>query len=44
MSCWLGYSLQAASKQVEGALQPDRDGQFRYVDQQATAQLATGSR
>jgi hypothetical protein len=40
----MGYSLQAASKQVEGAQHPDRDGQFRYVDQDATAQLAMGSR
>jgi len=38
----MDYSLQAPSKQVEGAQHPDRDGQFRYVNQQATAQLAAG--
>jgi DDE family transposase len=36
------YSLQAPSKQVEGAQHPDRDGQFGYVNEQATAQLAAG--
>ena len=38
----MGYSLQATSKQVEGAQHPDRDGQFRYVNEQATAHLAAG--
>jgi hypothetical protein len=38
----LGYSLQAPSKQVEGAQHPDRDGQFRYVNEQAAAHLAAG--
>jgi len=38
----LDYSLQATSKQVEGAQHPDRDGQFRYVNEQATAHLAAG--
>jgi hypothetical protein len=38
----MGYSLQATAKQVEGAQHPDRDGQFRYVNQQATAHLAAG--
>ena len=28
----LGYSLQAPSKQKEGASHPDRDGQFRYIN------------
>jgi hypothetical protein len=38
----LDYSLQATSKQVEGAQHPDRDGQFRYVNEQAGAHLAAG--
>src|ERR687897_1247686 len=36
------YSLQAPSKQVEGAQHPDRDGQFRYVNEQAREHLAAG--
>jgi hypothetical protein len=31
----MDYSLQATSKQVEGAQHPDRDGQFRYLNEQA---------
>jgi hypothetical protein len=38
----LGYSLQAPSKQVEGAQHPDRDGQFGYLNEQARQQLADG--
>jgi len=38
----MGYSLQATSKQTEGAQHPDRDGQFRYVNEQATAHLGAG--
>ena len=38
----MDYSLQATSKQVEGAQHPDRDGQFRYLNEQARAQLADG--
>jgi Rhodopirellula transposase DDE domain len=38
----MGYSLQATSKQVEGAQHPDRDGQFGYINEQATAHLAAG--
>jgi hypothetical protein len=38
----MDYSLQATSKQVEGAQHPDRDGQFRYVNQQAREHLAAG--
>jgi Rhodopirellula transposase DDE domain len=34
--------LQATSKQVEGAQHPDRDGQFRYLNEQASAQLHDG--
>jgi len=36
----MDYSLQATSKQVEGAQHPDRDGQFRYLNEQAHRQLA----
>ena len=32
----LGYSLQAPSKQKEGASHPDRDSQFRYINDLAT--------
>src|SRR5215211_2880396 len=36
----MDYSLQATSKQVEGAQHPDRDGQFRYLNEQAHRHLA----
>lgn len=32
----LGYSLQANAKVVEGSQHPDRDGQFRYLNDMAT--------
>ena len=32
----LGYSLQANVKTVEGTQHPDRDAQFRYINQQVT--------
>jgi transposase len=38
----MGYSLQATSKQLEGSRHPDRDAQFRHIDHEATARLATG--
>jgi Rhodopirellula transposase DDE domain len=38
----MDYSLQATSKQVEGAQHPDRDGQFRYLNEQAKDHLAAG--
>jgi hypothetical protein len=38
----MGYSLQAPSKQAEGTTHPDRDGQFRYLNDQVTAQLESG--
>jgi hypothetical protein len=38
-----GYSLQASAKVTEGASQhPDRDAQFRYINDQAAAHLAAG--
>ena len=38
-----GYSLQASAKVTEGASQhPDRDAQFRYLNDQAAAHLAAG--
>lgn len=39
---YMGYSLQAPSKQVEGAQHPDRDGQFRYINTLAGEYLAGG--
>lgn len=36
----MDYSLQATAKQVEGAQHPDRDGQFRYLNEQARQHLA----
>jgi hypothetical protein len=39
---YLGYSLQGTSKQVEGKQHPDRDGQFRYIHDQAQVFLAAG--
>ena len=38
----LGYSLQAPAKQKEGTAYPDRDGQFRYLNDTATAYVADG--
>ncbi|HXH55858.1 MAG TPA: ISAzo13 family transposase, partial [Iamia sp.] len=38
----MGYSLQAPSKQVEGASHPDRDGQFRYLNGIVAERLAAG--
>ncbi len=32
----LGYSLQAPAKEKEGVTHPDRDGQFRYINDLAT--------
>ncbi|MBA3972669.1 MAG: ISAzo13 family transposase [Candidatus Solibacter sp.] len=38
----LGYSLQANRKTQEGSGHMDRDAQFQYIDDQATAFLAAG--
>jgi len=38
----LGYSLQAPAKVVEGAQHPDRDGQFRYLNDRVVEFLASG--
>jgi transposase len=38
----LGYSLQAPAKENEGASHPDRDGQFRYINDRAAERLAAG--
>jgi hypothetical protein len=38
----LDYSLQANRKTREGADHPDRDAQFRYINDQVTAALAAG--
>ena len=38
----LGYSLQAPSKQLEGTQHPDRNGQFEYLNRQASQRLEAG--
>jgi transposase len=38
----LGYSLQANAKTREGTSHPDRDGQFRHINETVTATLAAG--
>ena len=37
-----GFSLQGNAKTIEGTQHPDRDGQFRYISEQARAHLASG--
>jgi hypothetical protein len=37
-----GYSLQANIKTLEGASHPDRDGQFRHIEEQARSFMAAG--
>jgi hypothetical protein len=37
-----GYRLQRTVKTLEGAQHPDRDAQFRYLNEQAKAHLADG--
>ncbi len=37
-----GYRLQRTVKTLEGAQHPDRDAQFRYLNQQAKVHLAAG--
>jgi transposase len=37
-----GYSLQGNAKTVEGRQHPDRDAQFRYINDQSTARIADG--
>jgi hypothetical protein len=38
----LGYSLQGNAKAVEGKQHPDRDGQFRHINDTATRYLKSG--
>lgn len=38
----MGYSLQAPSKQVEGSAHPDRDGQFRHINDLVAQRLGAG--
>jgi transposase len=38
----LGYSLQSARKTLEGRQHPDRDAQFRHINEQVTAAIAAG--
>jgi transposase len=37
-----GFSLQANAKTLEGAQHPDRDAQFRYINEQAKEHQAAG--
>ncbi|WP_438289645.1 ISAzo13 family transposase [Streptomyces sp. HUAS TT7] len=37
-----GFSLQANAKTIEGKQHPDRDAQFRYINEQARAHRDTG--
>jgi hypothetical protein len=37
-----GYSLQAVAKQIEGAQHPDRDAQFRYLNDQVREHHSAG--
>jgi len=39
----MGYSLQAPAKQNEGTSHPDRDGQFRYINDLVARQLEAGA-
>ena len=39
---YLGYSLQANAKVTEGAQHPDRDRQFRYINERAAEHLGAG--
>ncbi len=38
----LGYSLQSNRKSLEGAQHPDRDAQFRLINERVAAQVAAG--
>ncbi len=38
----MGYSLQAPAKQNEGSAHPDRDGQFRYLNDLAARHVGAG--
>lgn len=37
-----GFSLQGNAKTIEGSRHPDRDGQFRYINEQARAHIDAG--
>ncbi|MFB6958799.1 ISAzo13 family transposase [Streptomyces sp. NPDC056309] len=37
-----GFSLQGNAKTIEGSGHPDRDGQFRYINEQARAHIDAG--
>lgn len=39
---WEGFSLQSKAKILEGKRCPDRDAQFRYINDQAKAHRSTG--
>jgi transposase len=37
-----GFRLQAGAKTIEGKQHPDRDAQFRYINEQATQHMSVG--
>jgi Rhodopirellula transposase DDE domain len=39
---WLGYSLQSNRKSLEGSEHPDRDAQFRLINERVGAAIAAG--
>jgi Rhodopirellula transposase DDE domain len=39
---WLGYSLQSNRKGLEGAQHPDRDAQFRLINERVAAAITAG--
>jgi len=39
-----GFSLQANAKTVEDKQHPDRDAQFRYINERARKHIGTGQR
>ena len=39
-----GFSLQGNAKTMEGRQHPDRDAQFRYINEQARATRTAGDR
>jgi len=39
----LGYSLKSNRKRFEGASHPDRDAQFRYINDKVQKQISTGN-
>ncbi len=42
LQCEEGFSLQAGTKTIEGKQHPDRDAQFRYINERAREYTGTG--